>query len=129
MTHFLCATCGTQHADSAGSPPDACAICEDDRQYVPEGGQRWTTLDELRTQHRPDIREEEPGLTGVGVTPEFAIGQRALLVESAAGNVLSSGAERRASSGLGSRCCVSAATSRVRRCCIGPTAPTDAARY
>ena len=88
MTHFLCATCGTQHADSGGSPPDACAICDDDRQYVPEGGQRWTTLDELRAQHRPDIREEEPGLTGVGVTPEFAIGQRALLVESAAGSVL-----------------------------------------
>jgi hypothetical protein len=34
------------------------------------------------------IREEEPGLYGIGVEPAFAIGQRALLVRTPRGNVL-----------------------------------------
>jgi glyoxylase-like metal-dependent hydrolase (beta-lactamase superfamily II) len=76
-----------QHAPSA-EPPARCAICEDERQYVGEGGQRWTTLEELRGPHRADLREEEPGLTGLGCSPSFAIGQRALLVETPGGNVL-----------------------------------------
>ena len=38
--------------------------------------------------HRNEVREEEPGLVGVGIEPEFAIGQRALLVETSVGNVL-----------------------------------------
>jgi Metallo-beta-lactamase superfamily len=84
---YVCATCGVQHAPST-EPPARCAICEDERQYVGEGGQRWTTLDVLRAQHRADIRAEEPGLTGLGCDPPFAIGQRALLVETPGGNVL-----------------------------------------
>ena len=47
---------------------------------MPEDGQRWTTLDELRATHRNEIREEIPGLVGIGTEPAFAIGQRALLV-------------------------------------------------
>jgi hypothetical protein len=84
---FICVTCGTQHAPSE-RPPERCAICEDDRQYVGWDGQRWTTLESLRAAHRADIREEEPGLTGVGCAPSFAIGQRALVLESPGGNVL-----------------------------------------
>ncbi|HEY2477157.1 MAG TPA: MBL fold metallo-hydrolase [Solirubrobacterales bacterium] len=84
---FICVTCGTQHAPLA-QPPTACAICTDERQYVGHDGQRWTTLAELRRDHRADIREEEPGLTGIGSMPSFAIGQRALLVETPEGNVL-----------------------------------------
>ena len=69
-------------------PPAHCAICEDERQYVGWDGQRWTTLDDLRKTHRADIREEEADLTGLGCDPSFAIGQRALLVETPGGNVL-----------------------------------------
>jgi len=69
-------------------PPAHCAICEDERQYVGWDGQRWTMLDDLRKTHRADIREEEAGLTGLGCEPSFAIGQRALLVETPDGNVL-----------------------------------------
>jgi hypothetical protein len=87
LVAYVCATCGVQHAPSDG-PPARCAICVDERQYIGEGGQRWTTLDELRTRHRADVREEEPGLTGLGMEPSFAIGQRALLVETPGGNVL-----------------------------------------
>src|SRR3954451_16271725 len=87
MPHFLCTTCGTQHAETP-APPDRCVICDDERQYVGWGGQRWTTLDELRADHTNQVRPEEPGLTGIGTTPKFGIGQRALLVQSPGGNVL-----------------------------------------
>lgn len=87
MSAFICETCGVQHAPST-QPPDRCAICEDERQYVGHQGQRWTTLETLRAGHRADIRAEEPGLTGIGCEPTFAIGQRALLVQTPGGNVL-----------------------------------------
>jgi glyoxylase-like metal-dependent hydrolase (beta-lactamase superfamily II) len=83
---FVCATCGTQYPPSAREP-ERCAICEDERQYVGWSGQRWTTLDELRRKHTNTIRDDL-GLTGVGTDPPFAIGQRALLVRTPAGNVL-----------------------------------------
>jgi hypothetical protein len=87
LAAYICATCGAQHSPSA-EPPAECAICVDERQYIGHDGQRWTTLAELRREHRADVREEEPGLTGIGSTPAFAIGQRALLVRTEAGNVL-----------------------------------------
>ena len=74
----VCATCGTQFGD-APEPPDGCPICLDPRQWVPEDGQRWTTLEELAAGHRNAIRAEGE-LTGIGTEPAFAIGQRALLV-------------------------------------------------
>jgi hypothetical protein len=79
VTRFVCVTCGTQFADSE-EPPTECAICTDPRQYVPEEGQRWTTLDALSSDHRNEVRDDEE-LTGIGVEPWFAIGQRALLVD------------------------------------------------
>jgi hypothetical protein len=82
VSAYVCVTCGTQFAESA-EPPPACPICDDPRQYVPEEGQRWTTPDELRSDHRNAVRTEEE-LTGIGTEPSFAIGQRALLV----GNLL-----------------------------------------
>lgn len=88
MTAWICATCANWQPDSE-TPPAACAICADERQWVPSTGQRWTTLAELRAAgHRSDIREVEPGLTGIGATPPVAIGQRSLLVTTSAGNVL-----------------------------------------
>jgi glyoxylase-like metal-dependent hydrolase (beta-lactamase superfamily II) len=87
MPFFLCTTCGTQFPESHAEPEE-CPICQDERQYVPPEGQRWTTLEELRASHRAEIREEEPGLNGIGAEPSFAIGQRALLVQATGGNVL-----------------------------------------
>jgi len=80
LTPFICVTCGTQypHADE---PPDGCAICLDERQYVGHEGQRWTTMEELARDHANRVEELEPGLTGIGTEPSFAIGQRALLVD------------------------------------------------
>ena len=87
MANYLCVTCGTQYAESA-APPEQCAICTDVRQYVPVTGQKWTTLDELCAGHRNLWQNCEPDLFGIGTTPEFAIGQRALLIRTATGNFL-----------------------------------------
>lgn len=88
MTAWICATCGVQHADTP-APPTVCAICADERQWVPAGGQRWTSLEELASAgHRSVVRELEPDLTGIGVEPAVGIGQRALLVRTPAGNLL-----------------------------------------
>lgn len=88
MTAWVCVTCGNQHADTP-APPDGCAICADERQWVPPEGQRWTNLPELaEAGHRSDVRPVEPGLLGIGVEPSVAIGQRALLVQTDRGNLL-----------------------------------------
>ena len=77
---------------AAGGPaPAACAICADERQFVGvggHGGQRWATPAELSADHRNEVAEEEPGLVGLVTRPPLGIGQRALLVRTAAGNVL-----------------------------------------
>jgi hypothetical protein len=87
MPAWICATCGVQHGD-APEPPTNCAICLDERQYVGWDGQQWTTQLELGRDHANELREEETGLVGIGTSPVFAIGQRALLVQTEAGNVL-----------------------------------------
>jgi hypothetical protein len=88
MACSICKACGVQYAESA-APPERCVICEDERQYVGWQGQQWTTLDEMRAgAYKNDVRELEPGLTGIGTTPGFAIGQRALLVQTPDGNAL-----------------------------------------
>ena len=69
-----------QRSDAPASPPDVCPVCTDERQYVPRGGQRWTTLEALARDHRNAIQRVAPGLYGVGTVPAFAIDQRALLV-------------------------------------------------
>jgi len=87
MPAYICKTCGSQYPESA-APPDRCPICQDERQYVGWKGQQWTTLEALRAGHRNEIRAGEPDLFGIGTEPQVAIGQRALLVRSPAGNVL-----------------------------------------
>ncbi|MDA8313532.1 MAG: MBL fold metallo-hydrolase [Actinomycetota bacterium] len=87
MAAWICATCGVQHAETR-VPPARCAICDDERQYVGDDGQQWTTTEELARTHHVVVAEEEPGLFGVGIEPSVGIGQRALLVQTASGNVL-----------------------------------------
>ncbi|MBO0746308.1 MAG: MBL fold metallo-hydrolase [Candidatus Dormibacteraeota bacterium] len=93
MPTWICRACGTQHPDTE-APPAACPICDDPRQPVPPSGQAWTTPEELARTHDATIRvlerdrEGEPLLVGIGSTPGFAIGQRALLVRGPSGNVL-----------------------------------------
>jgi DNA-directed RNA polymerase subunit RPC12/RpoP len=87
MENFICVQCGTQFSETA-KPPLHCPICEDERQFVRHGGQDWTTLKRLAAYHQNRFEEEAPQLLGIGTEPEFAIGQRALLVQSPVGNLL-----------------------------------------
>ena len=83
----ICITCGTQFP-AAATQPAACPICQDERQYVNWNGQQWTTLADLQAGHHNVLRAVEPGMTGIATEPGFAIGQRALLVQTPDGNVL-----------------------------------------
>ena len=87
MAFYICNTCGSQFSESA-EPPAACPICEDERQYVPAGGQAWTTHDSLKRRFTNTFRQHEPNLIGIGSVPAFGIGQRALLIRTSHGNVL-----------------------------------------
>ena len=85
MPYPICVTCGVQHATA----DLGCRICEDERQYVGWNGQQWTAPKEMtEAGYTNRIEEVEPGLWGIGTEPRFAIGQRALLVQTPAGNML-----------------------------------------
>jgi len=87
MQSFICVQCGTQFTETA-EPPKQCPICQDERQYIRHGGQEWTTLPRLRNDHHNKFADEAAHLLGIGTEPEFAIGQRALLLQSSSGNLL-----------------------------------------
>ncbi|MCC7448662.1 MAG: MBL fold metallo-hydrolase [Anaerolineae bacterium] len=87
MPNYMCVTCGVQYAAS-DAPPDRCAICDDERQYIGPNGQAWTTLDDVRKRHHNVFTTVEPGLTSIVTEPTFAIGQRAFLIQTPEGNIL-----------------------------------------
>jgi glyoxylase-like metal-dependent hydrolase (beta-lactamase superfamily II) len=87
MTPFICLTCGA-HFPPGDAPPSRCPICDEERQYIGHQGQRWTTLEAMRRDHRNLVQPIEPGLTGFTTEPKFAIGEQAHLIETPAGNVL-----------------------------------------
>ena len=91
MTIWTCATCAIEHPDTV-TPPTECAICSDERQFVPATGQAWTTRDELAAAGlRIEVRLVEPGLHAVttsGTAEPLGIGQRALLLQTPGGNLL-----------------------------------------
>ena len=74
-----------EHAEPVG----VCVICADERQWVPAGGQKWATLEELAQAGRKvEIAELEPDLFGITVEPKVGIGQQAHLVCTPAGSLL-----------------------------------------
>ncbi|VXC02741.1 hydrolase [Citricoccus sp. K5] len=90
----LCATCGVEQDDARSDPltdglPAACAICADDRQWVPADGQRWTTVGGLRASGAStEVTELEPNLWAVRVSGGVGIGQHAKIVVTEAGNLM-----------------------------------------
>ena len=87
MPIHLCVTCGTSFPD-APAPPERCPICDEERQYVPASGQRWTTPEALAAGHANAWRRPEPGLFEIETAPRFGIGQRAFLIVTPQGNWL-----------------------------------------
>jgi hypothetical protein len=85
---WICATCAVETADLP-EPPAECAICEDDRQWVPAEGQQWTTLEALRQKGtRITTTEVEPGLWGLRAEPQVGIGQQTMVVRTPEGTLL-----------------------------------------
>jgi hypothetical protein len=71
------------------APTEVCAVCADERQWVPVTGQAWTTLEELRAGGTTvEIGELEPGLLGVGSSPGVGIGQQSKLLVTDVGSLL-----------------------------------------
>src|SRR4051812_12936304 len=87
LKHFICVTCGIQFRATAREP-DGCPICQDERQYIGHGGQKWTTLDDYRKTHKNAFTKEEDGLYSILPEPKAGIGQRAFLVQTKDGNLL-----------------------------------------
>lgn len=82
---WLCRTCGVEHANKS----EVCAICADERQWVPREGQQWATLEQLAAEGmRSQVMLIEDGLVAIGSSPAFGIGQLGKLVCTDAGNVL-----------------------------------------
>lgn len=85
MTWWICRTCAVESA----ARPDVCPVCADERQWVPVTGQRWTTLDELHAEgHSVSVRELEPDLFGLTVTPGVGIAQESKVLRTPAGLLL-----------------------------------------
>ena len=84
----LCATCAVE----TNGPQDAdrvCPICADERQYLPKGGQRWTTVDELIARgHTVEWFEVEPDLVALTTKPGVGIGQQTMIARTPEGNLL-----------------------------------------
>ena len=85
MSFWICATCAVEHSEQV----EVCAICADERQWVPADGQHWTTLEELAAAGTSvAVEEVEPSLYGVTSKPPVGIGQQSMLVTTTEGNLL-----------------------------------------
>lgn len=88
--HVLqCATCGVEH--NARALPEVCAICADERQYLPpDGRQRWSRPSKFAG--RVDVTELEPGILALDVVPgdgpSIGIGQQAKVIVTESGCVM-----------------------------------------
>jgi hypothetical protein len=94
----LCATCGVEHGSHRETDqgperfaglPAVCAICADERQWVPAEGQRWTTVGEQRSAGSGlEPAELEPGLWALRPRGGVGIGQHAKVLVTDAGNLM-----------------------------------------
>ncbi|WP_347352523.1 hydrolase [Intrasporangium sp.] len=85
---WICATCAVE-TDDLPEPPAECAICTDERQWVPATGQAWTTLETLRARGtRVSIQSVEPRLWGLRSDPAVGIGQQTMVVVTDEGTLL-----------------------------------------
>lgn len=87
---------GTNHADlrnlcrrTRRTYPEVCPIFNDERQYVPEDGQKWLTLEGLAQEGQETLfKENEPRLVGIQTQPKVGIGQTTQLVATPEGSLL-----------------------------------------
>ncbi|KAI2463076.1 beta-lactamase-like protein [Annulohypoxylon bovei var. microspora] len=87
---LICTACGTQFPTSDRQETKTCFICDDPRQFTPQTGQAFTTLDELRSRARNTWTplSGDSRFTSIVTEPKVGIGQRAILIQTPRGNVL-----------------------------------------
>lgn len=83
----ICATCGTRYRHAKTSA-DPCPVCNDDRQYIGDNGQEWTSYEQLASSRSIRFSQVQDQLYDLRITPSFAIAQKAHLVLSPSGNIL-----------------------------------------
>jgi hypothetical protein len=81
----ICNTCGTRYGQDS---PLNCPVCDDERQYVPLSGQKWTSYDELSKTKSIRLGKLLPNVYDLRISPAFGIAQRAHLILSPGGNIL-----------------------------------------
>jgi glyoxylase-like metal-dependent hydrolase (beta-lactamase superfamily II) len=87
MPEPICVRCGVQYEEDH-CVDEGCFICQDEREAVLAGGQRWTTIEAMRATHANAVTATEPGVVAIRTQPLFAITQQAYLIQTPAGNVL-----------------------------------------
>jgi hypothetical protein len=87
---LVCVACGTQFPTSDRNTLKTCFICDDPRQYIPPPQQSFTTLADIRSKHKNTFTAfpNNPSFISITTTPKLAIGQRAILVKTPAGNII-----------------------------------------
>ncbi|KAH6711487.1 beta-lactamase-like protein [Leptodontidium sp. MPI-SDFR-AT-0119] len=89
---LICNMCGTQFDEESRTLLTRCRICDDPRQFVPPTGQSFTTMAELKKGPYKNkwkkFDEDEDRFWMIYTEPQFAIGQRAILVKTPQGNIL-----------------------------------------
>ncbi|KAG0007017.1 hypothetical protein BGZ65_012378 [Modicella reniformis] len=91
---FVCVTCGTNTpADASGEAHSTCLICDEPRQFIREGGQEWITLDSLKANGKHSnvftpTKADPENMISISTTPQYAIGQRGILIRTPKGNIL-----------------------------------------
>jgi uncharacterized protein FYDLN len=78
MENFICVQCGTRFFETA-KPPLHCPVCEDERQFIRHSGHEWTTLKVSQPIIKAISKKKRRNSSALAESPEFAIGQRALL--------------------------------------------------
>lgn len=86
METWICVNCGVEYPAAAQAPME-CRICQDERVVTPLE-QVWIASREVAALHKTALVPHEPGLMGLVLAPEFAIGQQAILVEQNDGCIL-----------------------------------------
>lgn len=83
---LICETCAVEFDEPA---PEVCPICVDERQWVPEHGQVWTSLDELAAAGQAvQIDPLERDAWSIVTHPHVGIGQHSVLVRTPHGALL-----------------------------------------
>lgn len=88
---LVCTACGTQFSTADRASLPSCRICDDPRQFTPPAGQSFTTMADVRRGHHNVFHPATGGderLTSIATEPKLAIGQRAVLLRTPAGNIL-----------------------------------------